>query len=219
MQKEMNKEIDAEKILCKVRSLLSLAGNNPERSEALSALAKAQKLMAQYNLDWEKIEDVKKPEVEVFETDSRTRMGFRYNLSTVIGDGFACKIAWRKKRKIVIFYGRMGAARSAAETYRFAVRTVERLGRKYEAKYRCRYGAANGVFTAYADGFVSGVKEHYESVCRSLAVVVPDFVIDYYEKDVSGSFAPRTSRGTDKLARVAGHTAGRAFMSGNALAD
>lgn len=42
---------DLNKIADKIQKLLSLAGNNPSQEEAQAALLKAQKLMAQYNID------------------------------------------------------------------------------------------------------------------------------------------------------------------------
>ena len=51
---------DMNKIADKIQKLLNLAGNNPNEEEAQAALLKAQKLMAQYNVDLESLGDGKK---------------------------------------------------------------------------------------------------------------------------------------------------------------
>ena len=82
----MNKE----QLMNKVNKLLALAGNNPSQSEANAAFAKAQKLIAEYNLNMDEFED-KDEEIVMMPATHSNNEGYRTHLSIIIGKNFRCR--------------------------------------------------------------------------------------------------------------------------------
>ena len=73
----------------KVNKLLALAGNNPSEAEANAADAKAQKLIAEYNLDMSEFSDEEK--IVMMPCEHPKNKGYRVRLANIIGRNFRCR--------------------------------------------------------------------------------------------------------------------------------
>lgn len=92
---------DTTKILERIKKLLNLAGNNPNESEAASAMEKVQALLAEHNLSMSDVKTHDKAEDgfvidSTLETDSRP---WRRQLATMVGELYFCTyfFAYRKQ--------------------------------------------------------------------------------------------------------------------------
>lgn len=81
----MNKET----LMKKVETLLSLAGNNPSQEEAQAAMAKAQKLIAEHNLNMDELEDEKN--IVMLPATHSNNEGYRTHLAMVLAPNFRCR--------------------------------------------------------------------------------------------------------------------------------
>lgn len=170
-----------DKIADKIQKLLNLAGNNPNEEEAQAALLKAQKLMAQYNLDIESLGGEEKIKYS-FEVSNVKATPRDRQLLHIIAQAFACKPLVSYDRKCG-FFGREDNAKAAKECMQFIHRTMERgmnrVCKEYGLKSTAVAGASN-IYNEYAAGFVSGLKESVDAQTVALAIVVTPDVEDQY---------------------------------------
>lgn len=174
---------DMNKITDKIQKLLNLAGNNPNEEEAQAALLKAQKLMAQYNVDLESLGDGKK-ELKCSLELTKVKTNPRDNqVHIIIADAFACKPLISCGRHIM-FFGREDNAKAAKSCMEFIHKTLEQGIRRVCKEYGLKSSerGASDIYNGYAKGFIEGLKETVGAQTVALAVVVPEDVKEAFSK-------------------------------------
>ena len=169
-----------EKMLKKVKKLLSLAGNNPSQEEATAASLKAQELIAKYNLD---LTDIEKETLEIGESEYRTGVdkSWKYGLASVVAKNFRCMVYWLDRR-VAVFYGYKQDCAVASEVFGYLFKTGERGARRECKKHYDMYGTERGVYFSYTRGFTAGLQSALEKQSTALMVIVPQEVKDEYGK-------------------------------------
>ena len=174
---------DMNKIADKIQKLLNLAGNNPNEEEAQAALLKAQKLMAQYNVDLESLGDDKKDlkcSLELTKVKANPRDN---QVQVIIAIAFACKPIISCGRHLM-FFGREDNAKAAKSCMEFIHKTLEqgirRVCREYGLESSER--GASAIYNGYAKGFIEGLRDTVGAQTVALAVVVPEDVKEAFSK-------------------------------------
>lgn len=175
---------DMNKIADKIQKLLALAdkSRNPSEAEAQVALLKAQKLMAEYNIELSQFSDEK--ELKYSLESTKVKPNPRNNrLGNIIASSFAVRIIITNSR--LAFFGRENNAKAAAAALSFMHKTMEagmrRICREHGLE-TTQAGAATW-YNPYALGFLQGLKEAMDAQTKALAIVVPE--------DVNNKFAER----------------------------
>lgn len=208
----MNKEA----LMKKVEKLLSLAGNNPSQEEAQSAMAKAQKLIAEYNLDMSKLKDDEREDIVVVRCEHPNNNGYRVTLACILSENFRCKVLMVENR--VNFIGYKTDAEVCKRVFEYAYKTARRGGQKEERKVRMLTGTGKGVFNAFVSGFCAGVKKVLDEQCRALMIVTPQEVIDELNNRTTGTYKGGMKNcGRDMEAYLSGKKAGEAHMRSRQL--
>jgi hypothetical protein len=177
-----------ERIIDKIRKVLELSKNNPSQEEAKSAALTAQKLMAQYHISMEDVEDMGNVE-DIDEVCINVPKGskWKYFLANVISRNFRCKHYWYGKMEVA-FYGYKTDAEIAAKTFEYLFETGNRLANNYYNRARrdalqwegTFYG--KGIKNNFLSGYINGIKESLERQCTALMIVVPKEVNEGYEE-------------------------------------
>lgn len=175
----MSEKETLEKMLDKVKKLLSLAGNNPSEEEAIAASLKAQELIAKYNLD---LTDVEKETLEISQAEYKTGVdkSWKYGLAQAVANNFRVLNYWVDKRKVV-FYGYKQDVTVAVSVFEYLFKFGERGARKACRVAYKEYGTETGVYYSYTRGFTAGVKSALEVQSTALMVVTPKEVKESYE--------------------------------------
>lgn len=182
MNQSTNKRDEqVEKVLEKVRKLLSLAGNNPSEEEAKAASLKAQKLLAEYNLTIADADDDMKLELTESSFSCGVDNQWKYSLARVIADNFRCKHYWIGKRTLV-FYGYKVDCEIAKQVFSFLFKICKKRMTQVADKAYAETGTSRGVRYSYTKGFVAGIKEVLDAQCTALMIVTPPEVIDSFEE-------------------------------------
>lgn len=207
----MNKE----QLIKKVNKLLALAGNNPSQAEANAAYAKAQKLIAEYNLNMNEFDD--KEEIVMMPATHSNNEGYRTHLSVIIGENFRCKPLICGNT--VNFVGYKTDVEVCIQVYNHAYKVSHNAGLRLERKYRKNGWSTKGVANSYWRGFMAGIKEVLDEQCRALMIVVPDEVKKYVDKKSAGQYKGgiRQHGRIDYEAYASGHADGRNHMRGHYL--
>lgn len=174
---------DMNKIADKIQKLLNLAGNNPNEEEAQAALLKAQKLMAQYNVDLESLGDGKK-ELKCSLELTKVKANPRDNqVQVIIANAFACKPIISCGRHLM-FFGREDNAKAAKSCMEFIHKTMERGIRRICREYGLESSerGASAIYNGYAKGFIEGLRDTVGAQTVALAVVVPEDVKEAFAK-------------------------------------
>lgn len=180
------------KVLDKIKKLLSLADNNSNNSdeEAMSALLKAQELMAKHNITTAQVdEETQEMFTHVYEmAESKWNMGFRIPLANVISSNFRCKLLLRNR--CVTFFGRAEDTKIAKEAFEYAYTFVMREANRHYNRAYVAGKKTKGVFNSYASGFITGLQSRFDEQCRALVITTPKDVEtawDEYSKTLSSS--------------------------------
>lgn len=162
-----------DKMIDKVRKLLALAGNNPSEEEAQAAALKAQKLIAQYNLDMSKEigEEITYKLVEAVHSNNE---GFRKHMAPIVANNFRCKAVMIGN--MVNFFGREGDVDACVATFNYLYRVCHSIGERFERQARKEGRSTRGVANSYYQGFMVGLKEGMDAQSKALAIVVPEDV-------------------------------------------
>lgn len=174
---------DMNKIADKIQKLLNLAGNNPNEEEAQAALLKAQKLMAQYNVDIESLGDGKK-ELKCSLELTKIKANPRDNqVQVIIANAFACKPIISCGRHLM-FFGREDNAKAAKSCMEFIHKTMERGIRRICREYGLESSerGASAIYNGYAKGFIEGLRDTVGAQTVALAIVVPEDVKEAFAK-------------------------------------
>lgn len=177
----MNKE----QLMNKVNKLLALAGNNPSQSEANAAYTKAQKLIAEYNLNMNEFED-KDEEIVMMPATHSNNEGYRTHLSIIIGKNFRCRPMMCGN--IVNFVGYKTDVEVCIQVFNHAYKVSHNAGLRLERQYRKQGLSTKGVANSYWRGFMDGIKEVLDEQCRALMIIVPDEVNKHADEMSGGKY-------------------------------
>lgn len=190
-----------EKIMERIKKLLEITtANGATENEAITAALKAQKLMAEYDIELADIEDRDAtPEIVKLQTDCGEGNKWKYKLHNIIAKNFRCKSYFIGNR-YAIFYGFKQDAEIASQVFNFLYKTGNRLGDKAYNEYYAKYGAASGVRNGYLAGFCQGINEVLGKQCRALMIVTPQEVTNgFTEMSKNWGTISDTLRGTNAL--------------------
>lgn len=207
--------MDREQLMEKVNKLLALAGNNPSEAEANAAMAKAQKLIAEYNLDMSEFSD--KEEIVMLRCVHSKNKGYRVRLANIIGQNFRCRPIM--SGNIVCFIGYKTDAEVCVQVFNYAYKVANAGGRKRRREYEKMGMDTYGVFESYVSGFCSGMQEVLDEQCRALMIVVPGEVDEELQRRTSGRRyrGGQRNHGWDGSSYSAGMTDGKAHMRSRQL--
>lgn len=119
-----------DRIIDKIRKLLALAGNNPNRAEALAAAAKAQALLMEHKLTVAEIPEEQREEVDQTEVDlggTRRSVNWRRSLYHTLSPFYFCKILQLPRTLRVAVVGKASHVEVLTYTYVYVARQIERL--------------------------------------------------------------------------------------------
>lgn len=168
---------DLNKIAEKIQHLLDkTVANGATEAEAQQALLAAQKLIAKYNIDMNKLNPGQKTEcsleVSKIKDDSRVR-----RIAVILADSFACKCLIH--RGYIAFFGYKVNAEASATAMNY-IKSVLEAGMRRECISQgfnsTHEKGASLVYNAYALGFIDGLKKAMDAQTVALAVVVPEEV-------------------------------------------
>lgn len=171
------------KVVERVRKLLALAGNNPSEKEAQAAMLKAQELMAQYDIDESKLKTGLDIEYVTLAATHANNEGFRSTLAVIIAKNFKCKAFLRGN--IIHFYGRKVDCEICVQVFNYAYKYCKNRGISLRNQYRNEGRYHKGVANSYFAGFMMGLKESFEVQSVALMVIVPQDVLDTFDKTYS----------------------------------
>lgn len=206
-----------EKIIDKIKKLLSLASNNTSDEESMSALNKAQELMVQYKIQENEIDATdqdkkcihKTTELRFSPTSSDMYIA---DLADIIAENFCC-VTYLVKRyaeryRYIAFMGYEEDVDLAIEAMTLAniaiVRGYNRVYNDLCKKYGIDYVPAkifNPNKIGYAKGYLKGLKESFKTQKEEhqewgLVLVAPQEAIDYISDLSSFSMNASYNRST-----------------------
>lgn len=175
-------------IISKIEKLLALAGNNPSEAEAQVAMLKAQKLMAEYNLDMaqfkDKPQEKKEAVTEYFKGYHNT--GWAISLAKVICDNFRCNLL-RAAGYGLVFVGLKEDVAICKAVFTFAANTLDKNMMKLRRQYRKQGLPTDGISGDYAAGFIAGLKAKYKEQVEENnwgLVLVKDALVEQKTQDI-----------------------------------
>lgn len=180
-------------IITKVEKLLALAGNNPSEAEAQAAMLKAQKLMAEHNLDMakvkehsqEKAQEKKEAVTEYFEGYHNTNWAIQ--LAKVICENFRCNLL-RAPRYGLVFIGLKEDVAICKAVFSFAAQTMDKNMTKLRRQYRKQGLPTDGISGDYAAGFIAGLRDKYKEQVEKNnwgLILVKDALVEQKTKDLT----------------------------------
>ena len=187
---------NVEKIMDKIRKLLALSNNNPNEHEAMAAALKAQKLMAEYDIEVEQLED--KPanreiaEETYWSSDKHEMKKWKVGLSSIIAKNFRCRV-YLINGKDVVFYGYKEDAKIARQVFSFLYETGNKLAIRYYNKCKKEGLETRGLMNTYLSGFRKGVADILDKQCVALMIIIPQEVEDSFA-EISKNFKHLTTR-------------------------
>lgn len=175
-------------IISKIEKLLALAGNNPSENEAQAAMLKAQKLMAEHNLDMAQFENKSQEKKEAIAEylQGYHNTHWAISLGKVICNNFRCNLL-KAPGYGLVFVGLKGDVVICKAVFTFAAHTLEKNMMKLRRQYRKQGLPTDGISGDYAAGFIAGLKAKYnEQVNRNNwgLVLVKDALVEQKTKDM-----------------------------------
>ena len=174
----------SEKIIQKIQNLLDLANNNPSEAEAIAAAAKAQELMAKYDIEMADLGGEAAEEIveEIFYDNGKHEMKkWKSGLAEVISRNFKCKYYILGKKNIV-FYGHAIDAKAALSTFTYLYSVGNKLATNYYYNKKKAGQETRGVMNSYLSGFKAGVGDKLDAQCTALMIITPKDVEDAFEE-------------------------------------
>ena len=218
-------DVNADKldsVMAKINKLLTLAESDNEH-EAISASLMAQKLLAKYNIDLEKVQakDDEEIPIEEVRADVGTGNKWKYQLSNVIAKNYRCKNYYHRSDTIV-FHGYRQDIMIARRVYMYLFSVCKRLARAYVKKVKeeeDRY-SMEGVYNSFCAGFISGVDAELSRQCTELMIITPKEVEEEY-KTFSEKFGKKNTNisMTDYEAFGEGETEGKRALNAQYIDD
>lgn len=113
----------------KIRKLLALAGNNSNEAEAAAALAKAQQLMEEHNIELGNEEDFEE-QITIVQGDmfvTNFKLPFHYTIAYAVGELYGCRNLVWKQVGGHCFVGMSHQVEAAEETFLWIIAQIEGL--------------------------------------------------------------------------------------------
>ena len=176
-------------VIAKIEKLLALAGNNPSEAEAQAAMLKAQKLMAEHNLDMTQFQD--KPQekkeaiIEYFRGYHNTNWAI--SLARVICDNFRCNLL-RAPGYGLVFIGLKEDVAICKAVFSFAAQVLDKNMAKLRRQYRKQNLPTDGISGDYAAGFIAGLRDKYKEQVEKNnwgLILVKDALVEQKTKDIT----------------------------------
>ena len=157
--------MEKEKIIDKIRKLLELSKNNPNKEEAILALTKARELMFKHNVD---MENIKKDDTNYFEKIVQLKKWKNWILFFLmyLNDAFGTFSLYNEYTKRVYFYGEKEKVLGVSEIFEFLFEVADYLAMKEYRNYLKEYGTGKGIYLSYILGFINGVNNALEKQNR-----------------------------------------------------
>lgn len=157
--------MEKEKIIDKIKKLLELSKNNPNKEEAILALTKARELMFKHNVD---IENIKKDDTNYFEKIVQLKKWKNWIIFFVmyLNDAFGTFSLYNEYTKRVYFYGEKEKVLGVSEIFEFLFEVADYLAMKEYKNYLKEYGTGKGIYLSYILGFINGVNNALEKQNR-----------------------------------------------------
>lgn len=205
---------DMNKMLDKVQKLLALAGNNPSEEEAKAAAMKAQKLIAQYNLDLSGISGEAVVQYKLLQAEHPNNNGYRGQLSVILAPNFRCKAIYLGTQ--IHFFGREGDVETCVSVFNYLYKTMRTNGCRQERIARKEGRSSHGVANCYWAGFMKGLQDELGAQSKALAIIVPEDVKNKFHEEFP-NVVPANRKGVrhtgyDRQAYNSGYTDGRSSM-------
>lgn len=194
-----------EKIIKKVRGLLAIARDQKNDEESQSAFILAQKLMIQYEINRNEVDDYEDvSELDKLDSETVTIYKKLYwwerTLATIIADNFRVKnyinskYIGRQYKRQVVFYGFGRDLELSKEMYILAYDAILYHSKKYIDQYyietelpRTRY-ITESVKSSYINGFITGLSQRFDEQiaqlreCYEVLVLIPEEVERSYSE-------------------------------------
>lgn len=157
--------MEKEKIIDKIKKLLELSKNNPNKEEAILALTKARELMFKHNVD---MENIKKDDTNYFEKIVQLKKWKNWILFFLmyLNDAFGTFSLYNEYTKRVYFYGEKEKVLGVSEIFEFLFEIADYLAMKEYRNYLKEYGTGKGIYLSYILGFINGVNNALEKQNR-----------------------------------------------------
>lgn len=207
-----------EKIIEKIKNLMSLASNNPSKAEAEAAALKAQELMAKYHIDMESVDAEEREKIDEMYVEVGMGKKWKYQLARVISRNFCCRHFLFGKDTIA-FYGYKTDIKIASHVFLNLFLIGDKLVKKEYLDEKGKFGTACGIYNSFVSGFVAGIGSVLDEQCRALMIVTPPEVEDSY-KDRSIGFVEKSFRNVRTSSYKTwqnGYNAGRDAMQARAI--
>ncbi|WLR52445.1 DUF2786 domain-containing protein [Bacillus tianshenii] len=202
-----------QKIIKKIKGLLSLSENNSNEDEAQSAFLMAQKLMLKNNISLNevKLEENKENIDSGQVTIHKQLYWWERHLANVMGENFRVKSyinrkklkGETKRKKAICFLGYESDVKLAKEMYMLAYEAITTLSKIYVEEYyiahktnrlkRITIALKNSYMLGFLEGLEQKFQEQFEQMKKeenALMVLVPEEVKEEYKKQVTGKGTP-----------------------------
>lgn len=205
--------MEREKIIEKIKNLREHSvERGATEAEAIAFALKAQKFIADNDIEeWELGEECNREVIEL-EADTSIKRAWRKMLLAVVADNFRCKAVITKRYdarykvvQIPTFIGYRNDAEAAALVFEHLLKVGHKLGKRHENDFYTDPDA----YENFVRGFTEGVKSELEKQSQALMLVVPNDVREYVNSlDLKRCRAARRI-GYSEASRSAGFSAGR----------
>jgi hypothetical protein len=157
--------MEKEKIIDKIKKLLELSKNNPNKEEAILALTKARELMFKHDIN---IENIEKDDKNYFEKIVQLKKWKNWIIFFVmyLNDAFGTFSLYNEYTKRVYFYGEKEKVLGVSEIFEFLFEVADYLAMKEYKNYLKEYGTGKGIYLSYILGFINGVNNALEKQNR-----------------------------------------------------
>lgn len=179
--------MEKEKIIDKIKKLLELSKNNPNKEEAILALTKARELMFKHNVD---IENIKKDDTNYFEKIVQLKKWKNWILFFLmyLNDAFGTFSLYNQYTKRIYFYGEKEKVLGVSEIFEFLFEVADYLAMKEYRNYLKEYGTGKGIYLSYILGFINGVNNALEKQNREfeeygIVIVTSEILKEQVRKD------------------------------------
>lgn len=189
-----------DKIIEKIKALLNMTTDRGcSEAEAISCALKAQKLIAEYEIEKCEFYGEEPPRIIRSVVEYNTPSKLREHLAYVVSENFRCRFytdhepGWvtgkKTDQKHVVFVGYEQDALAASLVFE----RLYKVGNRLASRARREHPYVRDIYRAYFMNFIRGVKSELDKQCEALMLVRPLAVNEYYE-DISQGFgkAPKT---------------------------
>ena len=225
-----------ESIIAKIRKLLEhTEANGATKAEAVAFALKAQKLMADHDIEEHELGDNGNVPIETAKSQVKTARLWRDRLAGAIADNFRCRYYTsyftedryaRRRTAHILFFGYRHDAQAAALVFDRLYEIGEKLARNYirDEKRKLATGYhldTRFIHDSYTFAFVDGVRSELEKQTQALMLVRPKEVDESYDEFSKGFGKARrtTIRVGEAGASEAGFQAGRDAVRSGRLSE